>query len=41
MLEVEVLIVELAAVDRYAASSIASQEVAALTHEAGNDAVEG
>ena len=41
MLQVEVLILKLVAVDGLAASSVVVGEVAALAHEVGDDAVEG
>ena len=41
MLQGEVLIGELGAIDGLAASAVAGGEVAALAHEVGDDAVEG
>lgn len=41
MLQRKVLIIKLLAIDRYASSTIAVQEVAALTHEVRDDSVEG
>ena len=40
VLDGEVLIIELSAVDRFSASAVALSEIAALGHEAGNDSVE-
>lgn len=40
MLELEVLVSELGAVDAFAAGAVAAREVAALNHELANDAME-
>ena len=40
VLQVEVFILELGAVDRFTSSSVAPSEVTPLTHEVGNDTVE-
>ena len=41
VLQREVLIIELVAVDGLASGSVAGSDVSALAHEVGNDAVEG
>ena len=41
MSQLEVLISKLFAIDGFSASSVSSSEVTTLTHEVGNDTVEG